>query len=589
MLGTWNPYPRSAPRPAGQPATDGRSQAVNGSDGLDARLTKIGLEYKIVLTGRPSAELATLLQTLPDCRYHSGNRIPSTQPYWTCRMTPFAAWRLHCQRGVRLCNALTVAGVIHDNALRACEAIKTADGCSPQPEVQRYPSWTHQCRAYGLSRAQDAFLLGLGMGTGKSKVAVAVVMNTGCQTTLILCPCSVRGVWRREFERHAGGPVDVLVLDGNESVKRKAEMAERFLTSCRIKSLPAVVVLNYEAAWRPEFAEFSLSRKWDCVILDESHRVGAHNTRIGKYVAKLGERAARRLCLSGTPLKQSPLDIFGQARFLDPGLFGTSWTQFSRRYAKHDNPMIPQQVTGYKNLDELQTKLGMICYRVGKEVLDLPPFQHIERPIVLGTTARRHYRNLEEEFITELESGVVTADNALVKLLRLQQATSGYLPVPDSHVTEEIGTEKADALEDILDGLDAADLPVVVFCRFVHDLASVGAVANKLGLVYREVSGARKDLTPNAEIIPDTQVLGVQIQSGGVGIDLSRACYAVYFSLGFSLAEYEQSLDRLHRPGQTRAVTYYHLVAQDTVDRRVYSALRARSDVIKAVLGGYAQ
>jgi len=79
-------------------------------------------------------------------------------------------------------------------------------------------------------------------------------------------------------------------------------------------------------------------------------------------------------------------------------------------------------------------------------------------------------------------------------------------------------------------------------------------------------------------------ILGVQIQSGGAGIDLSRSAYCFYYSLGFSLGEYEQSLARLRRPGQTRCVRYYHLVSQGTVDEQVYAALRERRNVVDAVL-----
>ena len=79
-------------------------------------------------------------------------------------------------------------------------------------------------------------------------------------------------------------------------------------------------------------------------------------------------------------------------------------------------------------------------------------------------------------------------------------------------------------------------------------------------------------------------ILGVQMQSGGVGIDCSRAAFAFYYSLGYSLGDYEQSLARLRRPGQTRCVRYYHVVCTGTVDEQVYAALRERRSVIEAVL-----
>ncbi len=141
--------------------------------------------------------------------------------------------------------------------------------------------------------------------------------------------------------------------------------------------------------------------------------------------------------------------------------------------------------------------------------------------------------------------------------------------------------EKATVLEDKIADLPTSE-PIVVFCRFRHDLQEVEAMARRLGRSYSEVSGVRKDLERWQE--GDTEIIGVQVQSGGAGIDLTRAAYCFYYSLGFSLGDYEQSLARLLRPGQTRMVRYYHLCCQGTVDLRVQQALRERKDVVESVL-----
>jgi SNF2 family DNA or RNA helicase len=72
--------------------------------------------------------------------------------------------------------------------------------------------------------------------------------------------------------------------------------------------------------------------------------------------------------------------------------------------------------------------------------------------------------------------------------------------------------------------------------------------------------------------------------SGGIGVDFTRARYAIYYSLSYSLTEFDQSMARLHRPGQARSVTYYHLVAEDTIDETVYKALEKRKEVIDEIL-----
>ena len=188
--------------------------------------------------------------------------------------------------------------------------------------------------------------------------------------------------------------------------------------------------------------------------------------------------------------------------------------------------------------------------------------------------------------------------------------------------------QKGRTLAELLDDLPPSE-PVVVFCRFRHDLDVIRDVVKRSGRMSFELSGrynelagwqqgadplyicnkcSNRDLLPyvgpttpcnmappeKPDYCPGTMkvqtsagdVLAVQIQAGGVGIDLSRAAYCVYFSMGYNLGDYLQSLARLDRPGQTRSVTYIHLVARDTIDEKVYAALQNRQDVIEAIIEG---
>jgi SNF2 family DNA or RNA helicase len=227
--------------------------------------------------------------------------------------------------------------------------------------------------------------------------------------------------------------------------------------------------------------------------------------------------------LTGTPMN-TPLDLYGQLRFLDRGLlpYGTSWVRFRNHFAICSNPSIPQMITGYRNEEELQSYFARVAYRItAKEAkLGLPEVQHEQRVFDLSPAGQRVYDELERELITEVESGPVTVPNALVKLLRLQQITSGYLPDDDTSTESKVDGGKAAALQDLIE--DTAE-PVVVFCRFRHDLAEVQQIAKKLKRRYGELSGSQNNLTADATYPDNVDVLGVQIQSGGLGIDLTRA------------------------------------------------------------------
>ncbi len=416
--------------------------------------------------------------------------------------------------------------------------------------------------------------------TGKSKVAVDLVCNWGCMSTLILCPKSVLAVWRREIDLHAGTRIEVLVLNKGTG-RGKVAKGMLFVEQTRVRGIPAAVVANYDTARTEAFARWSLNRPWDCVILDESHRAKGATTLTSKYVGRLGRVSHRRLCLTGTPMPHSPLDLFGQYRFLDPSIFGKSWHQFHNFYSERNNPAIPQMVTGFCNQEDLQQRMASIAFRVGTEVLDLPDVQHHVRPCSLSPKCRRIYDELEREFIAAIEGGVVTASNALVKTLRLRQAVSGFAVEEETKQIIEIDDAKERLLADLL-----ADIgePVVVFGEFRHDLDAIGRVAKSLGLRYGELSGRANDLDKHGCMPEGIDVLGVQYQSGGVGIDLTRVRYAIYYSPTYNLGNYEQSLARTHRPGQAHKVNYYHLVAEGTVDEKVTAALQNKRNVIDAVM-----
>jgi SNF2 family DNA or RNA helicase len=378
-----------------------------------------------------------------------------------------------------------------------------------------------------------------------------------------------------------GKMLHAVLIHSGSSTQRAERLRQALLTA---GNQTLIVVVNYESVWRGELGKLIEETKWSAIVLDESHRIKAPGGKASRWLARLAAKQehAKRLCLTGTPMPHSPLDLYGQFRFLDQQVFGSSYTRMRARYAECD-ARFPSKVKKWRNQDELAAKLDAHSWRVtADEVLDLPEAIHDTIPVPLSPAVMKFYRQLEREMTAEIEAGTVTVSNALTKLLRLQQATGGYARTDQLGTVPIDGTPtKRQVLEDRLEDLAVTE-PVVVFCRFRSDLDDVQAAARTLGREYAEVSGDRKDL--ERWQAGDATILGVQIQSGGVGIDLSRAAYAFYYSLGYSLGDYEQSLARLRRPGQTRCVRYYHLVAPGTVDEQVYAALRERRSVIEAVL-----
>ena len=287
-------------------------------------------------------------------------------------------------------------------------------------------------------------------------------------------------------------------------------------------------------------------------------------------------------------MPHGPMDIYGVFRFLGVTLFGPSFSAFRQKYAVMGGYQ-RKQITGYQNLEELERQMSRITFRVGPEVLDLPPATEVTNYCALAGEAARIYRDLDEDFVAHVQDGTVTAANAMVKLLRLQQVTGGCVPTDDG-VANRVDSSKlkllADVLEDIgtdhADGFEASGEPVVVFCRFHADMDGVQKICADSGYTTMELSGRRDQLKRWQD--GEAQVLVIQIDSGGEGVDLTRARYSIFYSIGFRLEKYEQAKKRTHRPGQTKPVMHIHLVARNTVDVKVIRALEKRQDIVESIL-----
>src|SRR5690606_4115226 len=162
----------------------------------------------------------------------------------------------------------------------------------------------------------------------------------------------------------------------------------------------------------------------------------------------LGKRVPYLMALTGTPAHNSSLDVYAQYRFLDPGIFGTKFSAFRSRYAVmggyggyqviayRTSPTLPDgRPNPYYSLEldqEFQERMYSISFRVRTgDVLDLPPEMDEERRFDLSDSAWKIYTKLYRDMVVGAGSGKVTVANALTRLLRLQQITSGFLPVED--------------------------------------------------------------------------------------------------------------------------------------------------------------
>ena len=134
------------------------------------------------------------------------------------------------------------------------------------------------------------------------------------------------------------------------------------------------------------------------------------------------------------------------------------------------------------------------------------------------------------------------------------------------------------------------DKKVVVFARFVPEIEAIKSMLEKKKLGYRLIYGATKDRAEQVKDFqenPDVKVFVGQLQTTGMGLTLTAASVAVFYSLDFSYANYVQSRARIHRIGQKEKCLYIHLVAKNTVDEKIMNALKHKGDIAKLMVDNW--
>lgn len=456
--------------------------------------------------------------------------------------------------------------------------------------------WEHQLKALEYLYERDCAALYTDMGTGKSKVMIDLIINKRFNTTLIVCTNKGCGVWQKQFKIHSFlQEKSVINLSGLSTPKKVSLISPLFKKGNYVanKGTPLVIIVNYESVWRDELAKFLMRKSvnLDCIICDESHRIKSPGSKCSRFLAKIGKKVPYRYLVTGTPLAENPMDVYAQYRFLDPNIFGTSFTKFKERYQNLDArasmacgyPVLDKKQP-YIHLEELHQKM-FSCAFYAKSSVKLPKQRNIVWEFDMSSKAIKYYKELNKEKVLAFDDGMLIVDNVLAMIVRKLQLTSGVVQIQNPETNESslirVDSSRAEILQEIFEGLSQNE-PIVVFANFTADFDEIKRVCEITRRGYSELRGGQD--TEQLWQQGKTSVLAVQYSSGSESVDFTRARYCVYYSLTYSLSKYLQSKKRIHRPGQTRNCIYYHLVAKNTIDRQIIEALKNKQDIVEYIM-----
>jgi hypothetical protein len=473
-----------------------------------------------------------------------------------------------------------------------------------------FKPYEHQKKALVLGRDEDEFGYFMDQGTGKTKVLIDDAAHNFRQgkidALLVIAPNSVKTNWvsweGADEMRHM--PPDVKYIKGVWMSDANAAEIRRWkdfeiAISKREPNQLIVLSVNVDAIAIPRvftFLEKFVVAFRTMICVDESTRIKTPSAQRTRAAKKLGARTVKRRILTGTSIIKSPLDAYSQFEFLNPDIlrFG-SFYAFRNRYATMGG-FENRVVLHYKNLDELSARIASASFRVTKdECLDLPPKVYQKRHVTMTKRQGELYNTMRQEMIAENKGNRVEAPIVLTQMLRLQQITSGYLPLLNS-VGEVIGAQEImeakhnPKFKEVMDIIDeSGEQKVIVWCRFTHEIDAILTLLAKEGIKAVRFDGSvnDRDRKANREAFqndPTVKVFVGNAAAGGIGLNLYAATVAIYLSNSFDTEQRVQSEDRCHRIGTTRSVTYYDIIVPATVDVKIIATLRNNKRIASEIM-----
>lgn len=470
----------------------------------------------------------------------------------------------------------------------------------------------HQRKGFLLSRDKTVFALFCEQGTGKTKIVLDTAVYL-YEQKLIDAICVVawpNGVHRNwvdyECPLDIGIPYKAAFWASNHATKGRINEIDSLMDA---EGIFKVFTFNVEAFTSPHARQVILEflKKHRCLlVIDQSASIKNPLAKRTKFlIDKCSCLAPYRRVMDGAPVAEGADELYSQFKFLDPWIIGhDTWTGFKAEYCQIG---FFNEIRGYKNLDQLRTKIDGYCFRVlAADCQDLPPRIYKKWSFDLSKDEQRIFDDLrkkdlayfkmdaggmdgEDSFLEHIPfiqcNGQIRETLAMVKNLRLQQISSGWWPEKEDFKPIEIpATSRLIALMNLLKSFEGEK--ALIFSRFRADLDLIQQTLGKAAVSYHGGVGEEDRAFAKRKFMEDPKTLYFvgQPATAGLGHTLTAASHVVFYSNHPSLRLREECEKRAHRQGQKSVVHIWDLVASRTQDNALIRALREKKEISNLIL-----
>ncbi|OEF95953.1 hypothetical protein BHF68_10480 [Desulfuribacillus alkaliarsenatis] len=425
--------------------------------------------------------------------------------------------------------------------------------------------WLHTLAYYGFGG-----ILADDMGLGKTLQAISYILSLKTtaaekRPALVLAPTSLVYNWQSELASYAS-ELSVVVISGAQE--------ERQLLLERIETVD-VVITSYPLVRRDIDAYRQI--EFSTCILDEAQFLKNHTTITAQAVKTI--RASSYFALTGTPIENSVTDLWSIFDIVLPGFF-PSIKQFQRLY-------------GEGTLDKLHRRIKpFILRRVKKDVLQELP-DKIENKLISALTIDQ--KKLYMAYLEQIKGQITDIikqegfNKGQIKILAALTRLRQICCHPGLFIEDYQGESgKLLQLQEILTDMIAAGHRILIFSQFASMLKLIRDTIDQTEYSYHYLDGStpaieRMDMA-NRFNQGEGDVFLISLKAGGTGLNLTGADTVILYDLWWNPAVEDQATDRAHRIGQEKVVQVIRLIAQGTIEEKIYELQQKKRDLIGQVI-----
>jgi SNF2 family DNA or RNA helicase len=383
-----------------------------------------------------------------------------------------------------------------------------------------------------------------------------------------------------------------LIQNWVDELRSHCHLIPQILTQDRKKNFfafnsPSRLYLTYYEVIKGESKRLTLFQKTRRVgvILDEAHKIKNPDSSITQVLYHLSPGFSRRVIMTGTPVANRPFDLWAQIYFLDGGdSLGTDYLEFKKSLDLSNSLAFDEKKAKAfeARLSSVYNRIQSFSVRETKESagIQLPNKVFQNLAVEMEPRQAEIYNSFRREFsaliIKNNKPVLDDAEEVLKRLLRLVQVASNPRLV-DTKYQRTPG--KYSALEQVLDDIINRNEKTIIWTSFTENVEWLARQLTMLGTVrvHGKMSYEERNKSITAfKTREETRVLVATPGAAKEGLTLTVANHAIFYDRTFSLDDYLQAQDRIHRISQTKICFVTNLIAIDTIDEWVDVLLSAK-------------